>query len=84
MTEIKLSPIWKERIIYWCRDLMIVFGMWSIWLVRVYMPDVPQKTVVTVFIGIIIAITILLGEYYRVIDYTVRELEREKERIIKS
>ena len=79
--EIKLNEIWKERIIYWCRDLVIVFSMRSIWLVNVYMVDSAQKTVVTVFIGLIIAITILLGEYYRVTDYTVRGLEAELKEI---
>lgn len=83
MTEINISPIWKERVIYWCRDLIIVFAMWSIWLTRVYMPDIAQRNVVTVFMAIIIAITILLGEYYRVIDYTVRGLENDLERLKK-
>jgi hypothetical protein len=81
MTEIKISPIWKERIVYWCRDLVIVFGMWSIWLINVYMPDIAQKIAVTVFIALIIAFTIVLGEYYRVVDYTIRSLEEERDRI---
>jgi len=83
MTEIKVSAIWKERIIYWCRDLVIVFAMWSIWLTRVYMPNIAQRNVVTVFLAIIIAITILLGEYCRVVDYTIRELENKRDRIKK-
>ena len=83
MTEIHISPIWKERIIYWCRDLIIVFSMWSIWLVRVYMPSIAQTNVVTGFLITIITITILLGEYYRVVDYTVRELDNELNRLKK-
>lgn len=75
--DLKLPEIWKERMVQWSRDLVIVFAMWCIWLVSVYMPDLGQKNVIRVFLGLIIAIIILLGEHYRSVDYAVRDLEKE-------
>lgn len=81
MTELKIPPIWKDRIVSWMRDLIIVFGMWSIWLISVYMEYAMYKYIVMSFIGIIIGIIILLGEHYRAVDYKVREYELELKRI---
>lgn len=83
MTELRIPEIWKERIISWLRDLIIVFGMWSIWLISVYMDYVKYKYIVMTFIGIIIGIIILLGEHYRAVDYKIREYEREYKRLKK-
>ncbi len=83
MTELKIPRIWIDRVINWMRDLIIVFGVWAALLVRRYMIDEPMKNVVTAFLITIVVIIILLGEYYRNVDYTVRDLETELNRLKK-
>ena len=38
----------KRRIVGWLRDLIIVFAMWSIWLVRDYLLDIEIKNIVII------------------------------------
>jgi len=72
--EIKISGHWKQKIMGWARDLIIVFAMWSIWLTDVYMAESFQQLVVRIFLIAVIAITILMREYQ---DYTIYHLEEE-------
>ena len=47
MVDFKLDFIaLKRRIVGWLRDLILVFTMWSIWLVRDYLPDLEIKNIV--------------------------------------
>ena len=81
MTDLKIPPIWKDRIVAWCRDLILIFAMWSIWLGRVYVPDIEYSNIITGFQITIIAFIILLGEHYRAVDYSIRDLESEYNKI---
>lgn len=78
MVEIKLrlSNNWKRRLLGWSRDLILVFAMWSVWLVREYVPDTELviKNVITGFIITILTLTILVREY---VDYTIVALEAQ-------
>ena len=80
MTEIKmsLSNNWKRRILGWSRDLILILGMWSIWLVRDYIPDVNIniKNILTAFLVSMIGLTVLIREY---VDYTLFTLEAQLE-----
>lgn len=71
----------RRRLVGWLRDLIIVFAMWSIWLVRDYMSDLETKNVVTGFLITIIVITILIREYIVSLDNTIISMDLELERI---
>jgi len=71
----------KRRIVGWLRDLIIVFSMWSIWLVRDYMPDVETKNIVTGFLVTILVIVILIREYIVALDNTITALELDLARL---
>lgn len=62
--EIKINLNWKNRLLRWAHDLVLIFSMWSIWLVRVYLIDKFYANIVTGFIIVIIVLTILYEEYY--------------------
>lgn len=62
--EIKISIDWKNRLLRWAHDLILIFCMWAIWLVRVYLPDIFYANIVTGFLIVIIVLTILYEEYY--------------------
>lgn len=74
LVELKLSNNWKRRLLGWARDLILIFGMWSIWLVRNYLAEPFIENVVTIFLVIIISLTILVREY---VDYTIIALEAQ-------
>ena len=84
MVELKLSYQWKERIIGWMRDLILILGMWSIWLIHDYMPDERIMIILTWFIGTMIALVVLIKEYIVSIDSKILEFDRELEKIKKS
>ena len=82
MTSIKIDfQALKRRIVGWLRDLIIVFAMWSIWLVRDYMPDLETKNIVTGFLVTILAIVILIREYIVSLDNKIIGFELEMARI---
>lgn len=62
--EIKINIDWKNRLLRWAHDLVLIFSMWSIWLVRVYLIDIFYANVVTGFLIVIIVLTVLYEEYY--------------------
>ena len=70
-----------RRIVGWLRDLILVFSMWSIWLVRVYLPDLETKNIVTGFLVTVIVITIIIREYIVSLDNTIANMELDLERI---
>ena len=70
-----------RRLVGWLRDLILVFSMWSIWLVRDYLHDIDIKNVVTSFLVTVIVITILIREYIVSLDNTIIGYELEFERI---
>jgi hypothetical protein len=79
MTEIKLSLKWRNRLMRWARDLILIFGMWSIWLVRVYTPDIIHANIITGFQIAILAIVIIYEEYTdTLLTYFESELYRLK------
>ena len=65
----------KRRIVGWLRDLIIVFSMWSIWLVRDYLDDVEIKNIVTGFLITILVIVILIREYVVSLDNKIMGFE---------
>ena len=71
----------KRRIVGWLRDLIIVFSMWSIWLVRDYMPDIETKNIVTGFLITILVIVILIREYIVALDNAITALELDLARL---
>jgi len=81
--KLRLSNNWKRRLLGWSRDLILVFAMWCIWLVREYVPDSEMtiKNVITSFIVTILALTILVREY---VDYTIVSLEAQLMALKKS
>lgn len=74
----------KRRIVGWLRDLIIVFTMWSIWLVRDYLPDLETKNIVTGFLITILVIVILIREYIVSLDNTINSLELDLARMKKQ
>lgn len=70
-----------RRLVGWLRDLILVFSMWSIWLVRDYVDDLEIKNVVTGFLITVIVITILIREYIVSLDNTVIGYELELQKI---
>ena len=84
MTEIKVNLVWVKRVMRWTRHLIDIFGMWVIWLTRVYLPILFYANVITVFIVVIITMNILYEEVDLSKDTVIAELEREKNRIINS
>ena len=78
MTSIKIDfQALKRRIVGWLRDLIIVFAMWSIWLVRDYLPDLEIKNTVTGFLITILAIVILIREYIVALDNAIAEKDKK-------
>ena len=71
----------KRRIVGWLRDLIIVFSMWSIWLVRDYLADLETKNIVTGFLITILVIVILIREYIVSLDNTITSLELDLARL---
>ena len=71
----------KRRIIGWLRDLIIVFTMWSIWLVRDYLEDLEIKNVVTGFLITILVIVILIREYIVSLDNKIMAFDLELARL---
>ena len=55
--------------------------MWSIWLVRDYMPDLETKNIVTGFLVTILVIVILIREYIVSLDNKIIGFELEMARI---
>ena len=81
-TQFKINfDMLKRRIVGWLRDLIIVFIMWSIWLVRDYLHDVEIKNIVTGFLITILVIVILIREYIVSLDNTIIGFELEMARI---
>ena len=82
ITNVKIDfDALKRRVVGWLRDLIIVFAMWSIWLVRDYMPDLETKNIVTGFLVTILAIVILIREYIVSLDNKIIGFELEMARI---
>jgi hypothetical protein len=82
--EIKINRAWKMRVVGWLRDIILILGMWSIWLVREYMSSPFHEDVVTGFLITIIAIIVLIKEYVVNVDTKIQEFEREYNRIKKE
>lgn len=74
----------KRRIVGWLRDLIIVFIMWSIWLVRDYMDDIETKNIVTGFLITILVIVILIREYIVALDNKIIAFDLELARLKKN
>lgn len=82
MVDFKINfDSFVRRLVGWLRDLILVFSMWSIWLVRDYMPDLATKNVVTGFLIAVIVITILIREYIVGLDNAIIGMELELEKI---
>lgn len=82
--KINLSYLWKERLLDWGRTISIVLAMWSIWLIREYVPDLTYANILTGFqIGLIFMIT-MFSEYNRKRDSRVKELEADFKRLKKD
>lgn len=80
----EFKPDWegmKRRIVGWMRDLILIFGMWCIWLVNKYVINEEIKVIITGFLITIIAITVLIREYFVSVDNKLLSLEREYDRI---
>ena len=85
MVDFKLDFIaLKRRIVGWLRDLILVFTMWSIWLVRDYLDDLEIKNIVTGFLITILVIVILIREYIVALDNKIIAFELEMARIKKN
>ena len=76
--EIRIGNHWRQKVMGWARDLLIVAAMWCIWLTDIYMPEIEQKVYVRIFLIAIICIVILTREYQ---DYIAYQLEKELEEI---
>ena len=74
----------KRRIVGWLRDLILIFAMWSIWLVRDYLDDLEIKNIVTGFLITILVIVILIREYIVSLDNTIMSLELDLARLKKN
>ena len=82
--KMELNMDWealKRRIVGWMRDLILIFGMWCIWLVNKYVIDPEIKVIITSFLITIISITVLIREYFVTVDQKVISLERELQKI---
>ena len=78
------KPDWeglKRRVVGWARDMILIFGMWCIWLVNKYVLNQEIKVIITGFLITIIAITVLIREYFVSVDNKLLSLEREYDRI---
>ena len=85
MVDFKLDFIaLKRRIVGWLRDLILIFAMWSIWLVRDYLDDLEIKNIVTGFLITILVIVILIREYIVSLDNTIMSLELDLARLKKN
>ena len=74
------KPDWeglKRRVVGWARDMILIFGMWCIWLINKYVSDKEIMVVLTAFLITIISITVLIREYQVTVDSKVVTLERE-------
>ena len=67
----------KRRVVGWLRDLILIFGMWCIWLVNKYVMDREIMAIITGFLITIICITVLIREYFVTVDQKVIAMERE-------
>ena len=67
----------QRRVMGWLRDLILIFGMWCIWLVNKYVTNLEIQTVITGFLIAIISITVLKQEYFVSIDNRAYLLEQE-------
>ena len=82
MTEINMSPLWKARFLDLIRIVNIILSFYTIMLVVTGDPvkyNIPL--IVTIFMSVNIALTILLGEHLRSLDANLMELEKEYRRI---
>lgn len=73
--RIVISYEWKERLLDLFKILVIVFAMWSIWLVSKYINSQFHMVVIIIFQGFIVFAVWVFGEYTRKRDDKVRELE---------
>ena len=82
MTEISISPIWKDRILDLIRIASILLSMYTIWLVlsgdatKYNLPGI-----ITGFMIVNIVLTILLGERIRSLDPVLMKLEEDYQRL---
>ena len=82
MVELYMSPLWKARFLDLIRIVNILLSFYTIMLVITGDPikyNIPL--IVTIFMGINITLTILLGEHLRSLDPNLMELEKEYQRV---
>jgi len=82
MTEINISPLWKDRILDLIRIINIILSFYTVWLVNsgdTVRYNIPL--IITIFMVVNIILTVLLGEHMRALDPKIVELEREYQRL---
>lgn len=82
MTEISISPIWKDRILDLIRIASILLSFYTIWLVL--SGDATKYNIpiiITFFMGVNIVLTIMLGERIRSLDPVLMELEADYQKL---
>jgi len=78
MTEISISPIWKDRILDVVRIANVLLSFYSIWLVNSgdwEKYNIPL--IITVFMIVNIFLTIIMGEKIRSDDPILQELQKK-------
>ena len=82
MTEISISPLWKDRFLDTIRILSVLLSFYTIWLVN--SGDATKYNlplIITVFMGVNIVLTILLGEKIRSSDPILAQLEADYQKL---
>ena len=78
MTEIAISPIWKDRLLDLIRIVAILLEFYTIWLINsgdTVKYNIPL--IITVFMSINIVLIILMGEKIRSDDPVLKKLQEE-------
>ena len=78
MTEIAISPIWKDRILDLIRIVAILLEFYTIWLINSgdsVKYNIPL--IITVFMSVNIVLIILMGEKIRSDDPVLKKLQEE-------
>ena len=78
MTEIAISPIWKDRLLDLIRIVAILLEFYTIWLINSgdsVKYNIP--VIITFFMSINIVLIILMGEKIRSDDPVLKKLQEE-------
>ena len=82
MVEVRISPLWKDRILDLIRIVNILLSFYTVWLIN--SGDATKYNIpliVTIFMIVNIVLTILLGEHMRSLDPELTKLQEEYNRI---